>query len=522
MDRSVFTDRDLEQLAAAGLLLGEALRQLALFENPPKYAKLARACTAGDGIRRLGRGEIEEDLAAFERARLANRLMKFVPASGAATRMFQSLLRFHGDDREWSLAEIEAGAAKGDVHCRELKRFLDHLDRFPFAGRLREGLAAAGLDFDGLRAEGRYRPILEELLAEEKIGYGNLPKGLILFHHHESGARTPFEQHLVESALYARNHDGVCRLHFTVSPEHEAGFREVLERARGPWEKEFGLRFDVGFSVQKSSTDTLAADENNRPFRDADGRLLLRPGGHGALIENLNDLHGDVVFIKNIDNVTPRQLVLEVYAWKKTLAGHLVRVQEKVFRLLDRLDAGGADEALVGEGMRFLAESLSVLPPPGRELGPAEKREFLLRKLDRPIRVCGMVPNAGDPGGGPFWVVEPDDAVGLQIVESAQIDPNSPKDQAILRGSTHFNPVDLVCGLRDRHGRPYDLLRHVDESAVFISHKSKDAKPLKALERPGLWNGAMADWNTIFIEVPAETFSPVKRVTDLLKAEHQG
>lgn len=521
MDSSVFTNDDRTRLERSGISVKEALRQLALFENPPGFAKLARACTPGDGIHRLSDSEIEEALAAYERARLGDRFLKFVPASGAASRMFESLLFFRNHEKEWRREEIETEAARGSEHFPELKRFLDGLDRFPFAGALRERLTESGEDPDSLFADGPCRPILRALLDPEGLGFTNLPKGLIPFHGTGGEIRTPFEQHLVEAALYGRNAGGTCLLHFTVSPEHEEGVRSLLERARPGLEERFGVRYDVGFSAQKPSTDTLAADEENRPFRDSSGRLLLRPGGHGALIENLAETGGDLVFIKNIDNVTPLQLTPGVYAWKMALAGHLVVLQERIFGLLARLERGD-DRSAIEESMVFLREGLAVEAPAGRGPEGDGKRRFVMGKLDRPLRVCGMVPNAGDPGGGPFWVTGTDGSVELQIVESAQIDPASSAHQAILAASTHFNPVDLVCALRDRHGRPYDLPRHVDESAVFISTKSKDGRTLKALERPGLWNGAMADWNTVFVEVPAETFSPVKRVTDLLKAEHQG
>ncbi|MFH1277304.1 MAG: DUF4301 family protein [Candidatus Eisenbacteria bacterium] len=521
MEPSIFTKEDRKQLEGAGISLEEGLRQIALFENPPGFTKLARVCVPGDGIRRLVESEVEEALAAYERARLGDRFLKFVPASGAATRMFQSLLFFRNETREWSRREIEREAAKGTEHFPELKRFLEGLSRFPFAGALRDTLEEAGEDPAALLQNGSYRPILGALLDPAALDFARLPKGLIPFHGTEDEARTPFEQHLIEAALYARNADGSCRLHFTVSPEHEEAFRRLLERVRPGLEERFGIRYEVNFSAQKPSTDTLAADESNRPFREKNGRLLVRPGGHGALIENLGETEGDIVFIKNIDNVTPRQLTAEVCGWKKALAGHLTRVQERIFRLLARLDEG-ADNRVVEEAMIFLKEDLGVEPPAGKAPAGGDAHRFVTEKLDRPLRVCGMVPNTGDPGGGPFWVTGEDGSASLQIVESAQIDPRSDAQQEILKASTHFNPVDLVCALRDRRGNPYDLRGHVDESAVFISVKSKDGRTLKAFERPGLWNGAMADWNTVFVEVPAETFSPVKRVTDLLKEEHQG
>jgi len=520
MDRSVFTDRDLEQLGEAGIAEGEALRQLRFFEDPPPYARVLRPCTAGDGIRVLTAGDVEESIAAFERARLGNRFQKFVPASGAATRMFRALLRFLNDDRTWSREEIRKAAGDGEEEFVELERFLGGLPRFAFSGELAALVAAGGTDIETLAAKGDYRPILGALLRPDGMGFGSLPKGQIPFHRYGRTSRTPFEEHLVEAALYAMNTDRVCRLHFTVSPEHEERFHAILASAGKNLEKKHGVRYDVTFSCQKRSTDTLSVDAENRLFRGADGSLLLRPGGHGALIENLNDLGGDLVFIKNIDNVTPRQLLPEVFAWKKTLAGFLVTLQKEAFRLLDLLENENGPGGALDEAARF-SDEVFAAPLPADAGTPKEKRAFLVDRLDRPVRVCGMVINRGDPGGGPFWVDEGNGRSSLQIVESAQIDPRSEERQRILASATHHNPVDMVCGLRDRRGEPYDLHRFIDPDAVFVSGKSMGGRKLKALERPGLWNGAMAGWNTVFVEVPPETFGPVKVLTDLLKEDHQ-
>lgn len=520
MDRSVFTDRDLEQLREAGIAEGEALRQLRFFEDPPGYAPVLRPCTAGDGIRVLTAGDVEESIAAFERARLGNRFQKFVPASGAASRMFRALLRFLNDDRTWSREEIRKAAGDGDDDFVGLERFLAGISRFAFYGELAAIVSAEGADIETLAAKSDYRPILAVLLRPDRMDYGSLPKGQIPFHRYGDTSRTPFEEHLVEAALYAMNIDRTCRLHFTVFPEHEERFRAILAESGKRLEKEHGVRYDVTFSCQKRSTDTLSVDAENRLFRVAGDALLLRPGGHGTLIENLNDIAGDLVFIKNIDNVTPRQLLPEVFAWKKTLAGFLVTVQKEAFRLLDLLESDGAYESALGEAARFSNEAFAA-PLPADAGTPEEKRAFLVDRLDRPVRVCGMVINRGDPGGGPFWVDEGKGRSSLQIVESAQIDPRSEEQQRLLATATHHNPVDMVCGVRDRHGEPYDLRRFIDGDAVFISSKSMGGRELKALERPGLWNGAMAEWNTIFVEVPPETFGPVKVLTDLLKEDHQ-
>jgi len=522
MDRAIFRPEDRTRFAEVGISEEEALRQIRLLENPPGFARLDRPCTAGDGIRVLSGAEIDASLAAYERARAERRFLKFVPASGAASRMFRALLRFLGDDHDYPRREIVERARDARSPFAELRRFLEGIDRFAFSEPLCRAAGEEGEGIAALAASYRYRPILEALLSPAGLDYGRLPKGLIPFHRYGAERRTPFEDHLAEAGLYALGAEGPCRLHFTVSSMHEEAFRRLLAEVRPRWEERYATTFNVGFSTQKRSTDTLAVDEENRIFRDDAGRILLRPGGHGALIENLNDSGGDIVFIKNIDNVSPRQLEPDLIAWKKTLAGFLVRTQEKIFRWLVLLEKGAPDAKSVDESIRFARGLLSIgLPDGAGRWGDAERREFVLGRLARPLRVCGMVPGAGHAGGGPFWVKGKDGSDSLQIVETAQVDPASREQGEILRASTHFNPVALVCALRDRRGEPFDLGRYVDRDAVFLSDKSRGGRRLKALERPGLWNGAMADWNTIFVEVPPETFTPVKQVTDLLKEEHR-
>jgi hypothetical protein len=483
----LFTPADLAQMAGLGIAPAEALRQIDLFRNPPPYARVLRPCRLGDGIRRLPREAEPWLLARFEEAARQGRVAKLVPASGAATRMFKELLE-----------DLSTGCA-GEPSA-EIRTFLDNLPRFAFY----EDLAAV-LD----RGRGA---IFEHLLTDQGLGYAELPKGLIEFHRYPDGPRTPLEEHLVEAAEQTRDAAGLCRLHFTVSPQHQKRFEELLETVRPAYEERFGCRFEVTFSNQHSSTDTLAVDPENRPFRQADGSLLFRPGGHGSLIDNLGALAEqgwDLVLLKNIDNVVPDSRKSVVNGWKKVLAGQLLALQERIFRLLERLETG---EEAAGEAVRFLEKDLS------RPISGEPTRQSLIEALDCPLRVCGVVRNQGEPGGGPFWV-ESRGQASLQIVESSQIDPAVRKQ--LLAESTHFNPTDLVCALRDRRGAPYDLSRFVDPSAVFISTKSHEGRPLKALERPGLWNGAMAGWNTVFVEVPDETFAPVKTVLDLLRPEHQ-
>lgn len=508
-----FGPEDIRQLAARGISLDEARRQLALFRHRPAYVRLERSCRVGDGIRVLEGGAAH--LRRYEAAREAGRLLRFVPASGAASRMFQALLVVRGEHGRPTHARLAALAAGGDKNARETLEVIESIERFAFADDLRRATGSA--DLSRLEAG----EILDALLSENRLDYAAEPKGLLKFHRDDATGRTALEEHLAEAAAYVADRNGVARLHFTVSPEHLAAFRALYERVRPECERRAGVRFQVGFSEQKRSTDTLAVDLENRPLRDAEGRLVLRPGGHGALIENLNDLRADVVHIQNIDNIVPARERGQVLVWRRFLIDELLAVQEAVFghrrALAARPSASALDAARV-----FAAEVLHVGVPERLASSGAEAvRDFLAAKLDRPLRVCGMVRNTGEPGGGPFWVRGRDGELSLQIVESAQIDPASAEQLAIFASATHFNPVHVVCGLRRAEGTPFDLGRFVDPEAVFIAEKSKDGRPLKALERPGLWNGAMADWNTVFVEIPSINFTPVKTVNDLLRPEHQ-
>lgn len=503
---NLFSPRDLAQMAALGIRQDEAIRQIELFRNPPPYTRVIRPCIPGDGIRTLSESD-PTLIELFEETARQGKVGRFVPASGAATRMFKDLLE-HLNSRE-----EEPSAA--------VRTFFDNLPRFAFHEALWEIMEQDGFDLDETVRRGDLRTVLSYLLTDQGLGYADLPKGLLLFHRYPEGPRTPFEEHMIEAAETLRDEAGVCRLHFTVSPDDEESFRELLATARPRLEDRYGVLFDVTFSRQRHSTDTLAVDPENRPFRLGDGTLLFRPGGHGALIENLGSLGEegwDLVQLKNVDNVVRDDRKPLVNRWKMLLGGLLVSLRDQAFRLLEELDEGERVE----EAARFLDGELSrPLPDDFEQWSAGEKRRFLIDALDRPLRVCGVVRNQGEPGGGPFWVESPDGRISLQIVETSQIDPSSPEQQAALRGSTHFSPVDIIGALRDRTGQPYDLRRFVDPATVFIASKSHEGRPLKALESPGLWNGAMAGWNTIFVVVPVETFTPVKSVLDLLRPEHQ-
>jgi hypothetical protein len=382
-------------------------------------------------------------------------------------------------------------------------------------------MAAHGLDLEAQLAHGQYTSALEYLLTPRGLNYANLPKGLLPFHRYADHCRTPFEEHLIEAAVYTQDANGVARVHFTVSPEHYDTTTAYLEAVKSRYSAA-GVRYEMTFSSQKMSIETLAVDLENRPFHDRHGRLVFRPAGHGALLANLSDLQGDIIFVKNIDNVVPDRLKDVTYIYKRLLGGYLVALQQTTFAYLEQLARQDVDTQSLDQMFAFARQQLSIVPPADMAQRPLqEQRRFLSTHLHRPLRVCGMVKNAGEPGGGPFWVEQADGSLSLQIVESSQVDMASAAQRACFVAATHFNPVDLVCGARDYRGQPFELPRFVDPNTGFISHKSHDGRDLKALELPGLWNGAMAYWNTVFVEVPSLTFNPVKTVLDLLRPEHQ-
>lgn len=497
-----FLEADRRQLAAHGVAIAEAERQLDLLTRPPGYATLERPCTVGDGIERIepARSAALQKRAAAAAA--AGRLSAFVPASGAATRMFKDLLAWRA--RPGHLPR-ERAEAEDSAEARAVIAFADGLARFAFWPELSARMGGFAAE---TAARGSLRPVLEALLDESRLGYASLPKGLLAFHRDGPTARTAFEEHLREAAVLLRGADGSCRLHVTVSPEHRAGFEARLADVRARLEAALGVRWDVTFSEQDGATDTLAAEPGGAPFRDAAGRLVLRPAGHGALIANLERCGGDLVLLKNIDNVTVDARRGPTIEWSRVLLGRLLELEEQVAEWLARLERGDRDADAGAAG--FVRRTFGA---PGDDPRAA---------LERPLRVCGMVRNTGEPGGGPFWVRDREGRVTPQIVEGAQVDPASADQQAIVRAATHFNPVFLVCALRDTRGRPWALERFVDPRAVIVTRKSSGGRELLALERPGLWNGAMAHWNTVFVEVPLEVFNPVKTVLDLLRPEHQG
>ena len=498
---TIFSPADLAQLAGRGITQEEAAAQVALLRTPPAAIVLDRPCTVGDGIVVLEEGDRQRLADRGTALAAAGRVSTFVPASGAATRMFRDLIG----------ALQSPGRPSSQPAGEEL---FDRLDALPFAAEVRRRAGVAGSP----ASEADERALLVALL--EGMRYAQLPKGLIAFHRSADGPRTAFEDHLAEAARYARAADGACRLHLTVAPAFREEFARVLSEVRPRVEQRCGCRLDVTFSEQVPATDTLALDAAGEPFRGMDGALLFRPGGHGALIRNLEALGGDLVVIKNIDNVRPAEASDEVVRWKQVLVGYVGEVQAEVFEALSGCSvAAPTDEAL--KHALSVAATLFARRPPGALPTRDDKRRFVVDALDRPLRVCGMVRNEGEPGGAPFWVREADGTTTVQIVEASQVAASNPQQRRVFESSTHFNPVDLVCGLRSWKGEPFDLRRFVDERAVFLSSKSHEGRELRALERPGLWNGAMAGWNTICVEVPASTFAPVKTVFDLLRPQHR-
>jgi hypothetical protein len=511
----MFTPKDYDQLKDLGITEEIAEQQIENFKKRFPYLDIIKPAVVGDGIIRLECSEVDDLVDLFKS--YEGSIKKFVPASGAATRMFKHLYEFI---EEYQKKQDECFDDKG---FNSIWNFFENIKKFPFYYDLRKELEKNLYSLDDLIREKDFSTILKALLEPYALNYGNLPKGLIKFHTYPDGTRTAFEEQLVEGAQYCRMPNNTVYIHFTVSPEHKKGFEMLSKACIKLYEEAHGVKFIIEYSEQKKSTDTIAVDSDNNPFRDTNGNLILRPGGHGALIENLNDLEGEIIFIKNIDNVVPDSLKPQTVLYKKALAGLLISYQSLIFDYLNQLQENeNLPLDFLNEILDFTIEELCITPPMKLDREDSNSlRSYLLNKLNRPIRVCGMVKNVGEPGGGPFWAKNPDGSISLQIVESSQIDLENTEKKAIFDSSTHFNPVDLICGITDVEGEKFDLLKFRDSETGFISIKSKDGKKLKAQELPGLWNGAMSDWNTIFVEVPLITFNPVKTVNDLLRDQHQ-
>jgi len=514
----LFSERDKVQIAKKGLTVEQLMEQIEIFREGAAPLNLNRPCTIGDGICVIDEEEGQVLASLHDEEARSGRMMKLVPASGAASRMFKDwywLMNYKIEE------DTEAGS-KIDLSEDIREKFLSDLGKYAFSEDLQAIVAAGGQNLAELMKRGEIQKILSFVLATDGLNYGQLPKALLKFHRSTEGSRTAIEEHLVEAALYVKDAEGRCRLHFTVSDDHEKAVAEFLQQKAVAYEKRLEAFFDLSLSLQHPHTDTLAVDLDGAPFRDSDGSLVFRPGGHGALLENLNSLNGDIIFIKNIDNVVPDSLKPLTIRYKKILGGYLIKLQKVIFSYATRLAAGGISEEELTEIVQFCEKDLwrSFSVDVYRlALGDRCKRVF--QKLNRPLRVCGVVKNVGEPGGGPFWVEDDSGALSLQIVEEIQVDPKSEAQRALWKAATHFNPVDLVCGVRDYTSQKFDLKRFVNRKAISITRKTEKGRELQALELPGLWNGAMADWNTVLVEVPLETFNPVKTVEDLLRPQHQ-
>ena len=500
------TKQDLEQLSQMGLSPEGVQLQIDNFKKGfPKSHLDAAATPDNGGIRCLSDKEIARYEKQYRALARDKKILKFIPASGAATRMFKDL---------YSFTATYFGVAKNfEKEFPEVKTFLENLRTFAFYNDLKDCMERADLDIDDYMRRGDYSTVINFLLKEQYLSYGSLPKALLKFHRYGAVQRTPLEEHIVEGALYARNSDNTVNLHFTISPEHRKAFLKKIAEVKHYYESTFGIKLKITFSEQKHYTDTIAVDEQNNPVRDENGRLTFRPGGHGALIENLNEQRADLIFVKNIDNVVPDWMKHTTVIYKQVLAGMLLELREKTFDALRTLD-GKPDKQTLSRLIRFAKEELNIMVPEGCDA------KTLHTLLNRPMRICGMVKNLGEPGGGPFYTIDTKGRRSLQVVESAQVNHNDPQQEKIFQASTHFNPVDLVCSTKNYRGRYFDLRQYVDPQTGFISKKTKGALTVKSQELPGLWNGAMADWITLFVEVPIATFNPVKTVNDLLRKEH--
>jgi hypothetical protein len=513
----MFTKEDLNLFEKKGINTDTVEKQVASFKKGFPFADLVCPATPGNGITTVDQKYANAYSLYYDNASAKMKIVKMVPASGAASRMFSNLYKFSGEYKASEFLKF-----KDDKSYQDVFSFIEDIRKFAFFDDLTAIMKLNGKDILKCIEEKDYNFVIDFLLGEKGLNYGNLPKGLIKFHQYEDHARTAFEEHLAEGALYCSDKNGNVYIHFTISPEHVNKFEELIGDVKNYYEEKFKVKYEISYSVQKPSTDTIAVSMNNEPFRETDGTILFRPGGHGALIENLNDLDAEIVFVKNIDNIVPDKLKDTTTLFKKVIGGILLEYRETAFEYLEMLDSGDVDEDELKEITTFCINKLMLSVSKGfEEFDQFEKIDLLYNFLNRPMRVCGMVKNEGEPGGGPFWVKDKEGRISLQIVESSQIDLENETQKSILGKATHFNPVDLVCSIKNYKGEKFDLKDFIDQSTGFISSKSKDGKQLKALELPGLWNGAMAEWITIFVDVPLITFNPVKTVNDLLREEHQ-
>ena len=506
----MLNEKDLQQLENKGITADKLEAQIKRFENGFPQLRIHSVAIVGNGIMRLNEKDINHYIKLWRQSQQDGvTIEKFVPASGAASRMFKNMFAFMTSGRTAPETDFE-------------KQFFDNINHFAFFSSLNKSCELLYKDsIPQLIQNGKYVEIVKAMLEKEGLNYGFLPKALLLFHKASGGdVHTSLEEHLEEGAQYAANGKREVNIHFTVSPEHRKEFEKVLKAKVPMMEQVWGVKYNVTMSEQKQSTDTIAVNLDNTPYRDGDGNLLFRPAGHGALLENLNERDADVVFVKNIDNVVPLRLRNATVRYKKAIGGYLIDVQRAIAKHLLTLDKGANANELKNI-LKFVENRLCTRNEATDGMDEKQLAEYLRGKLNRPIRVCGMVLNEGEPGGGPYLAYNADGSYSPQILEAAQIDQNDPAAARLMKSGTHFNPVDLVCYIKDYKGKKFDLKQFVDQETGLISMKSTGGVDIKALELPGLWNGSMSDWNTIFVEVPIETFNPVKTVNDLLRPQHQ-
>lgn len=512
-------DTDVVHINSKGISVKQVEKQVERIKNGMSYSNLVAAASIENGIDKYTEAEAEDLIGLYESKQNSLDMVKFVPASGAATRMFKFLFEFlqqFNPEKE----TVEAYAKR--LNDTQILTFVDNLEQFPFYHQVLSKLKTRHPNVERLSKEQTYLEFIKTMLDENALNYSFLPKGLLPFHKYKDGVVSAFHEHLLESTLYGASNKK-ANLHFTISEKHQSYFDDELAKIITNLERETNTTFKVSFSYQKQETETVALTESHEIYRNKDGSILFRPSGHGALLENLNALNSDLIFIKNIDNIVVFDNSKKQAKYKKLIAGVLIKAQEQVFSFLHDLDNETVTEADMLAMALFLSENLNVsITDEFDDLSSSKKKAYLKEKLNRPIRVCGMVKNEGEPGGGPFWVKDKYEEISLQIVEFAQIDINNKAQFEIANNATHFNPTDLVCGTKNYKGEAFNLLEYVDPEAAFVTMKTQNGDPIKALELPGLWNGSMAHWNSIFVEIPLETFNPVKTVNDLLKPQHQG
>lgn len=508
--KSIFSETEIKQIEEHGLTVADVENQLASFRRGFQPAKLTGAATVQNGILSFGKKEQQSLIQMFDENAPEYLMARFIPASGAATRMFRDIYAaVEAIENNW---DVPAGADK----------FLSGLKKFAFFDELKELMLCRGLNIDKLILEKNWLPVLNAVLQKDGLNFGAKPKAFIPFHKYKSFSRTALEEQIYEGLTHAVGNGNILNIHFTISPEHEKEFKSLTKKIRTELKEKCEINVKISYSFQKKSTDTIAVDMDNNPVHDKKGNLVFRPGGHGALLQNLNEVKAEMVFIKNIDNIVPDWHREDTIWYKKVLGGYLMKIVNDIQAYLIMLDDGNVDEVDLSEMISFAEEKLNISVPEWLpEADSLEKMDFLFGVFNRPVRVCGMVKNEGEPGGGPFFVEDSNGNISLQIVESSQVDISNAEQKRILYSATHFNPVDLVVWKDDFRGNTFDLNEFADPDTGFIAKKSFEGKDIKAMELPGLWNGAMADWNTVFVEVPLSTFNPVKEVNDLLREKHQ-